>query len=109
METQPQIVIPEESLQSLDVSNQLSDITTSLTDTFAPFILLSLVITGLFVMMHIISMFRRRKLENALFDMQRVLHEMNERDKARQGPRPLDTAGNNNDRILAVTEPQKIT
>lgn len=84
MESNQPLVITD---GTLDISNQLTQVTSSLTDAFAPLIILSVVITGVFLLLHIISMFRRRKIENALLDMHKLLHEMNERDKARSIPR----------------------
>lgn len=109
METQPTIVVPEESIESIDISNQLSDVMSSLTETLAPYMLLSLVITLLFVVMYIVSQFRRRKLENAILDMQKVLHEMNEREKARLHPMPVnEKIMNSDDKIIATEGPRKV-
>ena len=105
METQPTVVIPD---GSIDMNGQLSDVMSSLTDAMVPFILLSFVITLLFVVLYVVSMIRRRKLENAILDMQKVLHEMNEREKARSTPRPMsDPPKTSEDKILAARNPQE--
>ncbi len=105
METQPTVVMPD---GSIDINGQLPDIMSSLTDAMAPFILLSFVITLAFVVLYVVSMIRRRKLENAILDMQKVLHEMNEREKARQAPRPMsDVPRTSEDKILAAREPKE--
>ncbi len=66
-----------------DLGTQLPNITSSITDMLGPFVLLSFVISVIFLVFYVIAMIRRRKLENALFDIQKNLSEMNARDKAR--------------------------
>ena len=90
METQPAptptVVVSEDALESIDIGGQLTEVMGPLMDMLAPIMILSVVVTVLFVFMYILSMFRRRKLEKAILDMQKILHEMNERDKARSLP-----------------------
>lgn len=69
-----------------DLGSQLPDLTSSINDMLAPIMWLSVAISIVFIVLYISAMFRRRKLENALFDMQKTLHEINERDKARSTP-----------------------
>jgi heme exporter protein D len=97
MDTQSPITTPE----SLDISNQLSDITSSMTETLAPFIFLSMALTVIFVIMYIVSVFRRRKVENAVLDMQKILHEMNEREKARTKSQPTPERPESRKEIIA--------
>lgn len=98
-----------ETSSPTDISNPLSSITSSLTDTLQPFIWLSLALTVLFGAFYITSFFRRRKLENALFDIQKNLREMNERDKVRSAtivtPPQLR---HSSDRIIAATEQPEV-
>lgn len=76
---------------SIDIGTQLPDITSSITDMLMPIVLLSLAMTVIFVGLYISSIVRRRRVENAIFDIQKTLHEMNERDKARSTPKPIVT------------------
>ena len=90
METQPAptptVVVSEDALESIDIGGQLTEVMGPLMDMLAPIMILSVVVTVLFVFMYILSMFRRRKVEKAILDIQKTLHEMNERDKARIKP-----------------------
>lgn len=91
---------------STDISNQLFDMTSSITDALAPFMLLSFVITVAFVVLYVVSLIRRRKLENALFDIQKTLHEMNERDKARSKPRSTPNRPESRNETIAASKQQ---
>ncbi len=106
METQQTVVIPE---GSVDINEQLSDITASFSEMLAPFILLSLAVTAGFMILSIISMVRRRKLENALLDMQKTLHEMNERDKARDKPQQSQARPESRNETIAAADSSEKT
>lgn len=85
-----------------DIGNQL---TSSITDMLGPVIWLSVALTIVFIVLYISAMIRRRKVENAVLDMQKLLHEMNERDKARsQSPTPSLPPKTSDDRIIAVQQ-----
>ena len=73
---------------SVDIGSQLPDITSSITSMLMPVIILSFVLTIIFVAVYISSILRRRKVENAILTMEKILHEMNERDKTRSRPTP---------------------
>lgn len=68
---------------------ELTDITASISDALGPIIWLSVAVTIIFVALYLSSIMRKRKVENAILDIQKTLHEMNERDKARSAPRPM--------------------
>lgn len=85
-----------------DIGNQL---TSSITDMLGPVIWLSVALTIVFIVLYISAMIRRRKVENAVLDMQKLLHEMNERDKARMAPIHQVTA--KDDKIIALEQPDK--
>lgn len=68
---------------STDSSSLLPDVSSSINDMLAPFIWFSVILTIVFVGLYIYSMVRRRRLENALFDIQKNIAELNERDKSR--------------------------
>lgn len=72
----------DELLQTIDTTN----LTSSMTDMLTPFIWLSVALTIVFIVLYISSMLRRRKLENAIFAIQKSIEEMNERDKKRPVP-----------------------
>jgi hypothetical protein len=87
-----------------DIGNQL---TSSITDMLGPVIWLSVALTIVFIVLYISAMIRRRKVENAVLDMQKILHEMNERDKARSQPPALALPPKtNSDRIIAAEQPK---
>lgn len=91
----------ETSLQTVDTTDLMS----SLNDMLAPFIWLSVALTVVFVVFYVSAHLRRRKLENALFDIQGTLKEMNERDKARTAPTPPPLPqSNQHDTIIARTD-----
>ena len=71
---------------SIDIGTQLPDVTASITDMLAPILWLSVVMTVVFVVLYVSSIVRRRKVENAVLNIQKTLHELNERDKARSTP-----------------------
>ena len=93
-----------ESPEATDISTQLPDITSSINDALGPLMWLSVALTIVFLSFYITAMFRRRKLENALFDIQKNISEMNERDKARSRPAASTVQpqrNNETDRIIA--------
>ena len=73
---------------SIDTGNPLTSLTSSLSDALMPFIWLSVVLTIVFIVLYVSSMLRKRKVENAILDIQKTIHEMNERDKARSASTP---------------------
>lgn len=77
--------------QSTDLGIDTSTLVSPITDMLAPILWLSVAFSVLFIAFFILSIFRRRKLENALFDIQKILSEMNERDKTRSLPAPPRT------------------
>lgn len=95
-------ILPSDG-QSAETGTQLPDLTGAVTDMLAPFMWLSVALTVLFVVFYVISMVRRRKLENALFDIQKNLRELNERDKARSQPASPPRAPGQ-ERIIARTD-----
>ncbi len=90
-----------------DTSSLAPDITSSISDMLAPFMWLSVALGFAFIILYITMMLRRRKLENALLDMQKILHEMNERDKARSAPqvRPVSPETSDNKVIARENRP----
>jgi len=93
-----------------DISTPLPNITSSITEILAPFILLSFVISIIFIVLYITAMIRRRKLENALFDIQKNLTEMNARDKARSEPiNPPSPLHTSNEKIAMVERHEEAT
>lgn len=101
MESEQIVTVPTTQTQTIDINGQMSDMLSSLTETLAPMILLSLILSVLFIVMRIITMFRRRKVEKAIFDIQKTLHEMNERDKARSNPQQLPARPEFRNEIIA--------
>lgn len=87
---------PTSLLQNASPSNVLNDAIQPLIGAFVAFTIISIVLTIAIVVIWIMSLIRRRKVQAAIFDIQAVLHEMNERDKLRQQPtsrpRLVDTA-----------------
>ncbi len=67
------------TLNSLD--SQLPSLDSSFGGLIAPFMILSTLLTVIFVAAYIASIVRKRKVENAILAMQKELHEMNERAK----------------------------
>ena len=82
-----------QDIQGIDASTLFPDMTSQLTGMMAPFLIASLALSAVFAILYITSALRRRKVERAILDMKKILHEMNERDKDRYGPpkppRPL--------------------
>ena len=98
---------------STDISNQLiPDLTSSMTDMMAPFLWLSVGITIVFIVLYVSSILRKRKVENAIFDIQKIVSEMNERDKARSTsqslPTPLQSVPGKEPIIARVDESKEI-
>lgn len=78
----------------LDSLTQGQDINSLIGQTMQPyavfftiFTIASIALTILILVLWILSMIRRRKMQAAIFDIQATLHEMNERDKARSPAR----------------------
>lgn len=69
--------------ESTDSSNLLPDLSSSISNLLAPLIGLSVLLFIVFIGLYLYSMSRRRRLENALFDIQKNIAELNARDKAR--------------------------
>jgi len=94
---------------TIDASSLMPDLTSSITDMLAPFIWLSVALTVVFIVFYAMSMLRRRKVENAILDLQKILHEMNERDKSRGStpavpPRLERPPEKDRDRVIARSE-----
>lgn len=86
----------------------LPDISSSITDLVAPFMWFSVVLTVVFIGLYLYSMMRRRRLENALFDIQKNIAEMNARDKARTvtpPPSPQPRIQSPAESVIARNEP----
>lgn len=100
-----------ENTNTTVLSDQLPDMMSSITTMLAPFMLLSFGLTVVFIALYIRSQFRRKKLENAILDMQKTLHEMNERDKARSAPvtpAPLPPQLQiSNEKIATIEQPEQ--
>lgn len=95
---------------TVSTGDQLPDLTSSVSDMLAPIMWLSVLFTVIFIALYISSMVRRRKLENALFDMQKTLHEMNERDKARMAtPTPPSPKLRTGSETIAAAESSQET
>lgn len=65
-----------------DTSNLLP----SVMSTLAPILLLSTILTVVLAVAYIFSVIRRYKVEKAILAMQKDIHELNERDRARSAP-----------------------
>lgn len=93
---------------------QMPDLAASIQEALAPFILLSVIITVIFAVLYIVSLVRRWKVEQAILDIQKTIHEMNERDKARStpvapvvSPPPAEPIRpGERDRIIAKADPE---
>lgn len=86
---------------STEAGEPLVDVT-SLTDAAMPLLWLSAALTLLFIALYIRSSLKRRKLEKAILDIQKTVHEINERDKSRSKP-PVPLPRSDDDRIIAKT------
>ena len=88
---------PTSLLDSANPSAAINEALAPLVTIFTIFTIVSIVLMiGIFVLW-IMSMIRTRKVQNAVFDIQKTLHEMNEREKAgvdrlAQTPTPPTTA-----------------
>lgn len=72
---------------STDITTQLlPNLSSSITDMLAPFLWLSVGLSIIFIALYISSILRRRKLEKAIFDIQKTVHEIDMRTKARSSP-----------------------
>lgn len=73
-----------------DLQSLLGDSTLqTLSDEFQSAIIVSIVMTAIFVVAYIMSQIRKRKVQNAIFGIQKDLHEMNERQKNAQTTAPV--------------------
>jgi len=63
-----------------DTSNLLPS-ASSITNTLGPLLLLSTILSIIFVIAYIFSIIRRYKVEKAILAMQKDIHEMNERQR----------------------------
>lgn len=72
-------LLQSNSTPTLNISHTVSELMTFVT-------VASLIITLLIFIMWIANWLHRRKVQNAILDIQKTLHEMNERDKARTQP-----------------------
>lgn len=75
-------------LQSTTKPNPSSLLGSSLSNLIEFATIASLVLTLVFIVFWITAALHRRKVQNAIIDIQKTLHEMNERDKLRQTPTP---------------------
>ena len=70
----------------------MSDLVSQAFEPYATYFMIftsvSLILGVVILVLWILSMIRHRKVQAAIFDMQEVLHEMNERDKVRSTPSP---------------------
>lgn len=67
-------------------NNQLQSLPTSITNALAPILLLSTIISVLFLVAYIVSSIRRWKVQQAILDIQKEVKELNERDRNRSMP-----------------------
>lgn len=98
--------------QGIDTSSLMPDLTSQLTDLLAPVLMASAAVTIVFLALFISSTLRRRKVERAILDIQKTLHEMNERDKARLKPAaPPVPPQNDSDKLIAAkpSEPDTLS
>lgn len=86
-------------------NSQLPDLNSMMDNILGPFMWLSLALTIVFVVLYALSIKRRRKVENAILDIQKILHEMNEREK-QHSPSPAPQQNQDNERIIAA-EPRQ--
>lgn len=94
---------------STEIGDPMANVS-SLTDAMAPLMWLSFVLTIIFIGLYVRSIYKRRKLEKAIFDIQKTVHEINQRDKTRNAPalRP-QTPGEKETIIARVDEPEENT
>lgn len=96
-----------DSNQLLDLQNgsvdtsQLPDTGSLLNGLLGPVFWISIALTVLMIALYVFSMMRKRKLERAILDMQKILNEMNERDKARSNPMLKQNQFEQQDKIIA--------
>jgi len=74
--------------RDFDPSGFMPDIASQLSDLLAPVLMASLVLTAVLFILYVSSYLRRRKVDRAILDIQKVLREMNEREKARLSSPP---------------------
>lgn len=89
-----------------EISEPLADVT-SLIEALAPLLLLSLALTITVIGLYIRSSLKRRKLEKAILDIQKTVHEMNERDKARNMPTSRPQIRSDKETIIARVDDSK--
>lgn len=76
-------------LQGKDLNSLISQSFQPYAVFFTTFTIISIFLTILILVLWILGMVRRRKVQAAIFDIQAVLHEMNEREKSRLAPSAL--------------------
>lgn len=86
---------------STEAGEPLVDVS-SLTDAAMPLLWLSASLTLLFIALYIRSSLKRRKLEKAILDIQKTVHEINERDKAQSARPKPPLPRSDSDRIIAA-------
>lgn len=72
---------PNSLLESANPNTILSDAIAPLITLFTIFTVVTITVSIAVIVLWIMGMVRTHKVQNAVFDMQKVLHEMNERDK----------------------------
>src|SRR5690606_33897149 len=74
--------------RDFDPSGFMPDIASQLSDLLAPVLMASLVLTAVLFILYVSSYLSRRKVDRAILDIQKVLREMNEREKSRLSSPP---------------------
>lgn len=97
-----------QEIQGIDTSTLFPDITSQLTEMMAPFLFASFALTAVFAILYISSALRRRKVEKAILDMQKMLHEMNERDKERKSRDTPQGMPSHDTETLAKNSPENV-
>lgn len=98
-----QMLSQNDSPIDIDIGSQLPDIASNLAETYAPFLIASALLSVLLLVLYVSSALRRRKVDKAILDIQKVINEMNERDKARSMPAiPPSSPQSSEDKILAT-------
>lgn len=92
---------------SLDIGSRLPDIDSLLSSILGPIMWVSIIITVAFIALYVASILRRRKVENAILDIQKVIHEMNERDKKRNTQPPMPARSQFSTDMIARSEPNE--
>ena len=77
----------------------------SIMSTLAPILLLSTILTIVLAVAYIFSVIRRYKVEKAILAMQKDIHELNERDRARSAAPEAPAVPVESERIIAADTP----